>query len=398
MTHPDLQPADQQPADRLPADQQPADRLPADRLLAEQARAGVAQVRAALAREGRDDAVGVAAAVDRLPGLRLQLVTALRTAEVRPAADTRALGEALVELSDLTGDLRELAVARRFAAVARIQDALARLRRISDVRELLDAAAEELGGCCDFDRTVISRRRGSTWQAAAMWFSPEVDPSIAAATRTYLTRQWIPLRPGTLEGDLVHRRTAAVIRAEDARVDRDLVAATSSTGYVASPVMPSGEVIGFLQVDCHLGRRVLTDVDRDNLWTFAEGFGLLFEHAARAERLRARRTRVHAAFEDVERELAALSSAELQLARRDLESLGLLEDSAGPGDGALLSSRERAILDLMATGAGNREIAERLFIAEATVKSHATRIYRKLGASGRADAVARYLRLTRGQQ
>lgn len=272
---------------------------------------------------------------------------------------------------------------------------------MSDVADLLAAAAEELALCGDFDRTVISRRRGSTWQAAAMWFSPEVDPAIAARTREYLTRQWIPLRPGTLESDLVHRRTAAVINADDPRVDVDLVTATSSHAYVASPVMPSGEVIGFLQVDCSLGRRVLTEVDRDNLWTFAEGFGLIFEHVARLERLEAQRARMHAAFATVEAELAALSSAELLLVGRELESLGVTPSPApapAPARSSALSQRERDVIDLIVTGASNREIAERLFLSEATVKAHTTRIYRKLKATGRADAVARYLRIMRGAE
>jgi DNA-binding CsgD family transcriptional regulator len=43
----------------------------------------------------------------------------------------------------------------------------------------------------------------------------------------------------------------------------------------------------------------------------------------------------------------------------------------------------------VAAGASNREIAGSLFIGEATVKSHLTRILRKLEASSRTHAVAR---------
>ncbi|MGW4892016.1 response regulator [Kitasatospora sp. NPDC004240] len=54
----------------------------------------------------------------------------------------------------------------------------------------------------------------------------------------------------------------------------------------------------------------------------------------------------------------------------------------------LLSAREREVLALVARGTSNREIARVLFISEATVKTHLTHIYAKLGASDRAAAVA----------
>ncbi|PZG07143.1 response regulator [Nonomuraea aridisoli] len=53
-----------------------------------------------------------------------------------------------------------------------------------------------------------------------------------------------------------------------------------------------------------------------------------------------------------------------------------------------LSARELEILRLIAAGATNREAAARLFISEATVKSHVLHIYTKLGVNDRAAAVA----------
>ncbi|EST38864.1 LuxR family transcriptional regulator [Streptomycetaceae bacterium MP113-05] len=58
------------------------------------------------------------------------------------------------------------------------------------------------------------------------------------------------------------------------------------------------------------------------------------------------------------------------------------------GAGAPLSAREREVLGLVAGGAANREIARRLFISEATVKTHLTHLYAKLGVNDRAAAVA----------
>ncbi|AXE80303.1 response regulator [Streptomyces atratus] len=60
---------------------------------------------------------------------------------------------------------------------------------------------------------------------------------------------------------------------------------------------------------------------------------------------------------------------------------------AAPGNDSL-SAREREVLELVAKGTSNREIAAELFISEATVKTHLTHIFAKLGAKDRAAAVA----------
>ncbi|MCC3291042.1 response regulator transcription factor [Arthrobacter sp. zg-Y1110] len=53
-----------------------------------------------------------------------------------------------------------------------------------------------------------------------------------------------------------------------------------------------------------------------------------------------------------------------------------------------LSSRELELLELLATGLGNRAIARKLFISEATVKTHLVHIYEKLGVDNRTAAIA----------
>jgi DNA-binding NarL/FixJ family response regulator len=54
----------------------------------------------------------------------------------------------------------------------------------------------------------------------------------------------------------------------------------------------------------------------------------------------------------------------------------------------LLSQRELEVLELVAAGTTNRDAAVRLFISEATVKTHLLHIYAKLGVADRAAAVA----------
>ncbi len=62
-------------------------------------------------------------------------------------------------------------------------------------------------------------------------------------------------------------------------------------------------------------------------------------------------------------------------------------------DAIPLSSREREVLDLIAGGSTNREIAAALHLSPHTIKEHTSSLYRKLGARNRAEAVQRAQRL-----
>ena len=52
-----------------------------------------------------------------------------------------------------------------------------------------------------------------------------------------------------------------------------------------------------------------------------------------------------------------------------------------------ITARELEILQLIAAGLSNREIAEKLFVSENTVKTHSSRVFDKLGARRRTQAV-----------
>jgi two-component system, NarL family, nitrate/nitrite response regulator NarL len=56
----------------------------------------------------------------------------------------------------------------------------------------------------------------------------------------------------------------------------------------------------------------------------------------------------------------------------------------------ILSARERDVFRLAAGGLGNKALAERLAISEATVKVHLTHIFQKLGVRGRGELAAAY--------
>lgn len=83
---------------------------------------------------------------------------------------------------------------------------------------------------------------------------------------------------------------------------------------------------------------------------------------------------------------------DIALSPRDDQVVGEMEDERTDElrgvDLSALSEREREVLDLALAGLSARAIAERLFLTEATVRSHLSRIYAKLGVGGRVELLA----------
>ena len=72
-------------------------------------------------------------------------------------------------------------------------------------------------------------------------------------------------------------------------------------------------------------------------------------------------------------------------------------DRIDTNDDNQITERELDVIKLMARGESNREIADDLFVGEATVKTHVGRILAKLGVQSIQAAVARHL-LQRGSE
>jgi LuxR family maltose regulon positive regulatory protein len=100
---------------------------------------------------------------------------------------------------------------------------------------------------------------------------------------------------------------------------------------------------------------------------------------------------------DAQRTLAKLGDggrAEYRLNRLVRQTERMLRRSDGAdGPATSLSARELQVLGLLRTGLTLKQIGERMYISRDTVKTHASRSYRKLGAHGRDEAVTNAERL-----
>jgi DNA-binding CsgD family transcriptional regulator len=91
----------------------------------------------------------------------------------------------------------------------------------------------------------------------------------------------------------------------------------------------------------------------------------------------------------------AMSDFAIELERLGAVLAPLLEVGAPRAEGVALTARERELLQSLDEGLRFKQIARRLAISEATAKTHARNLFRKLDATSRAEAVhaARELRL-----
>lgn len=313
-----------------------------------------------------------------------------------------ALSQTLHEVHQVRFAIHDHLGHERLRRLDRLDRGLTRLRRVTDQDELLAMACEAAADSGGFERVMLSRIDEGEWQP---WRS--YATRIGAPERTF--GDWIAGLPRIrlshmmLESELVRRREAAIVEdaATDSRVYPPLAKASELASFVAAPIMSGDRVIGLLHADN--GDAGVVELDREILWFFAIGFGQIFERAVLLARLRDQRAEVMKAMGALEAALEELASSEIDLATREETTALAVSRPVRPVASErpsvlddLLTNRELEVLALMATGATNERIAQRLVIATGTVKSHVKQILRKLRVDNRAEAISQYLRLTIG--
>lgn len=284
----------------------------------------------------------------------------------------------------------------RLAAYERVRQAVDSLARLGPASEIINRCAAAAAAAADLDRVVLSRidngtlvvERVQTGAGHRDGTDEQVLPSPLRLSYPLLECELLRRRQARLVADIDHSQPARYAFLQTLKWRR----------YVAAPILVDGAAVGFLHGDRAPARRPLAQLDADALEHFAAGFALVFERAVLRRRLRDQRREIRRISSWAEAQAGELSDGAIELLgsraeeqdRRGATPELLTED----GVASNLTAREIDVLGLMAEGKTNGDIARVLFVSEGTVKFHVKNILRKMHASNRADASARYLRLT----
>ena len=287
-------------------------------------------------------------------------------------------------------------LAARLSAGERMDAAIKRLMECGPVSQVIDNGPAEAAVAASLDRVLLFRLDKGLLVAEQVHDGGDERAAAAllAALREAPTRLEYPL----LELEMIRRRRPLLV--EHAGADRSGRPAQAellgTRPYVAAPVVLQRQVIGYFRGDRVDSAQPPGPLERDTLWTFAQGFALAFERATLYQRLRAQRREMRQVAD-----WAATRSSDLSDGLFDFASDRVVP-LEGPSSAAssepvlrdLLTRRESDVLELMVKGETNAAIARALVVSTGTVKFHVKNILRKLHASNRAEATSRYLRLT----
>jgi DNA-binding CsgD family transcriptional regulator len=295
----------------------------------------------------------------------------------RPGADRRELAAALRELRQIERELTERDLVRRSDARDEVEEAVEELAEIGSSAAILERAAETLGRSSGFHRVLVSQVDDDRLVPRSFWARSEPSPGTAER----LPELEVALRYPLIEAEVVRRGGAVAIDAGGPRSPAELRELFGWSTYVVAPLRLRESPIGLL----HAEPGAAGELDLEIAEIYAKGLAAAFERAVLRETVQRHRDELRAAVTEIGDHLderppgleLAPPSAELEPSGEERESL---------------TRRESEILEMLGSGRTNGAIATALLISESTVKFHVKNILLKLGATSRADAVARHLR------
>jgi DNA-binding CsgD family transcriptional regulator len=348
-------------------------------------------------RDGRYCAVAEHAFIAEAARLQLRQLHDIVIEAVPESTHGQVLLRLLVDIDDERRAQNEHDTAQRQRAQVAIVGALRRLRDLDSSAEMSRHAPAELREACGFTRVMISSARGSRWMPDTLRSTDHADPDATEFARFAQDDNEIPLARLMPETEMMRHRVPVIVPEIGSHAYQPLMAVTKSTSYVAAPIVTTRRVIGFLHADRFGQSNNVTQGDLDSIALFAAEFGVHFEHAALGDRVRQQRATwtatLQATIDGLDSQPTPLRPPILPTAGPARSAPLVEKQTVTRNHGRPLTERERQVVNLLASGATNRIIARELVLSVDTVKTHVKNIMKKLHATSRADAVAKYLQL-----
>lgn len=343
--------------------------------------------------DGEIDSLPLASRALQVVWRRVEEVLRYRGSDETYLSTGRDLALLLASLRRADEIIRKAELDRLARRVSAVGDALAGLDGIGSVEQLWNAcsrAVSQLG----FDRSMVSLVADMVWTPK----SAHSDREAAWTQQLVESGKRSPrnISSSLPEFDLVRSQKAILVSEVQQRTDLydEVIRASRSQSYVAARIVANGNLVGFIHGDRYFSRESVDDVDRTLLGVFGEAFGHVLSRALVIERLAAVQLRLSSIAAGISEAATGLNWSQDEVVYpipgAPVDRMKDPGTAEPPLSDCGLTGREMQVLKMMATGADNAEIARGLFIANETVKSHVKHVLRKLGASSRAEAVARW--------
>jgi DNA-binding CsgD family transcriptional regulator len=343
--------------------------------------------------DGEIDSLPLASRALQVVWRRVEEVLRYRGSDETYLSTGRDLALLLASLRRADEIIRKAELDRLARRVSAVGDALAGLDGIGSVEQLWNAcsrAVSQLG----FDRSMVSLVADMVWTPK----SAHSDREAAWTQQLVESGKRSPrnISSSLPEFDLVRSQKAILVSEVQQRTDLydEVIRASRSQSYVAARIVANGNLVGFIHGDRYFSRESVDDVDRTLLGVFGEAFGHVLSRALVIERLAAVQLRLSSIAAGISEAATGLNWSQDEVVYpipgAPVDRMKDPGTAEPPLSDCGLTGREMQVLKMMATGADNAEIARGLFIANETVKSHVKHVLRKLGATSRAEAVARW--------
>jgi DNA-binding CsgD family transcriptional regulator len=298
----------------------------------------------------------------------------------------RAASEAVHRAADGTGDAKvpvlglALLVDEAWAVLDLLRDSvptaprssamswISMLRSARDVEDLLDRTGAVVHGL-GFSRVGVSFIESGSWTMRRAYM--ERDPALASRVCGLSASDPRRLTSDSFEGRVAAGRRGMVVadvHRQQERTHGAIVRELGITSVLMLPLVIGESAVGLLHADVSdLSGRALAGQAR-TLGDFASVYSVVLESVRLNEAIR---------------QFQAALPFRWPVATRTAQDSEVFSE---------LTPRETEVLELLAQGMSNDEIAGRLVLSTGTVKSHVKHVLRKLGVGNRAAAAARYCR------